>query len=111
MKGKKIDELRKCVKTLLPTVAAQLPEDTAYPDTMAQDPHQYESDTTATELIDFQDMTVGMVVEVYWEGEKTWYEGEVTDINGELREFEVCYKEDGETLWHKPEWYSVRDVC
>ena len=75
----------------------------------AQDPDAYESDTTATELVEFEDMTVGMVVEVFWEGEKAWFEGEVTDINHELREFEVHYKQDAERLWHKPEWYSVRN--
>ena len=113
MNGKKIDELRTSVKALLPTVSAQLPDDTNYPDTMAQNPdayETYESDTTATELVEFEDLTVGMVVEVFWEGEKTWFEGEVTDINHDLREFEVYYKQDGERLWHKPEWYSVRNV-
>lgn len=112
LKQKLIDELRAVVKDLLPTVSAEIPDDDAHPDTMAQDPDAYadgdESDTTATELVDFEDLSVGEIVEVYWEGEKKWYEGEVRDINHELREFEVFYPGDGETLWHKIEWYSVR---
>ena len=109
LKPKKIDELHTVVKGLLPTVSAQLPED-AHPDTMPRDPDAYAdgSDTTATELVEIEDLSVGEIVEVYWEGEKKWFEGEVRDINLQLREFEVFYPGDDETSWHKQEWYSVR---
>ena len=113
MKGK-LDELRAALSKLLPTVAAHLPEE-AFPEYPTQDdPDVYEeeaqadSDTTQSEHVAFEDLTMGEIVEVYWEGEHAWYEGEVKDINVELREFEIYYPGDGETLWHKPEWYPVR---
>ena len=41
-----------------------------------------------------QDLSVGEVVEVYWRGEKTWYEGEVTEVDLDDSTYQVYYKED-----------------
>lgn len=117
MKGK-LDELRASIKKLLPTVSVHVPEEDLAPEFPTQDPDDYGdaceskqvdgSDTTASDIVAFEDLAVGEIVEVFWEGENSWFEGEVKDINEEDREFEVYYPGDGETLWHKPEWYPVR---
>ena len=113
----KLDVLRSTLKKLLSTVSATVPIEDMTPEFPTQDPDDYDaqqshqvdgSDTTASDLVAFEDLAVGEIVEVFWEGEHTWFEGEVKDVNEEDREFEVYYPGDGETLWHKPEWYPVR---
>ena len=106
----KLDQLRTAVKKLLPTVSVSLSEE-AFPDHPTQDVEDYanpDSDTTQSEHIAVEDLRVGEIVEVYWEGEHSWFEGEVKDVSVEDGEFEIFYPADGETFWHKTEWYPVR---
>ena len=105
----KLEALQTSVKKLLPTVSASLPDE-VYPDHPAQDVEDVgdSSDTTQSEHVAVEDLRVGECVEVYWEGEHSWFEGEVKDISVEDGEFEIYYPGDGETLWHKTEWYPVR---
>ena len=112
MKGN-LDDLRVSITKLLPTVSAQVPEEDLAPELPTQDPDDYDgyeskhvdgSDTTTSDLITFEDLVVGEIVEVYWEGGNAWFEGEVKYVNVEDREFEIHYPGDGgETLWYKSE--------
>ena len=68
-------------------------------------------ETTATEPIEFEHLLIGDIVEVYWKGEHTWFEGVITDVDAVDRLFEVLYKADSEKLWHCPKDYPVRDAA
>ena len=67
-------------------------------------------ETTASELIEFEHLYLGDIVEVYWQGEHTWFEGTVTDVDAVDRQFEVFYKADSQKLWHNFEDYPVREA-
>ena len=58
-----------------------------------------------------KDMVVGDCVEVYWRGDKKWYEGRITAVDMAFRQFEVEYFLDGETLTHNEADYKVRMSC
>ena len=55
-----------------------------------------------------EDITVGEIIEVYWKGEKEWYEGEVTGVDLNDRTYEVLYKTDSSRLWHTVSDYPCR---
>ena len=55
--------------------------------------------------------TIGNMVEVYWEGDKKWYEGEITDVCEDDGTYQVLYELDSKTLWHKVEDYPCRFAC
>ena len=74
-----------------------------------EDDNNSSEETTATELIDFDHLFLGDIVEVYWQGEKTWFEGVITDVDSVDRTFEVLYKSDSEKFWHSEKDYPVRD--
>ena len=77
--------------------------------TSCTEPESDSSDeTTASDHIEFENLYIGDIVEVYWSGENQWYEGHITDVDAVDRQFEVFYKSDSQKLWHKPEDYPVR---
>ena len=53
-------------------------------------------ETTASEIIEFENLYIGDIVEVYWEGENKWFEGHITNVDAVDRLFEVFYKIDSE---------------
>ena len=55
-----------------------------------------------------EDITVGEIIEVYWKGEKEWYEGEVTGVDLNDGTYEVLYKTDSSRLWHTVADYPCR---
>lgn len=55
--------------------------------------------------ISVRDMTIGETVEVYWQGEKRWYEA---DFDPALRQFTAFYFVDEEHLVHNEDDYKVR---
>ena len=61
--------------------------------------------------VPLEDMHVGLCVEVYWSGEGEWFEGEVTGINLDDKQFEVHYHTDSQQLWHNCCDYPVRISC
>ena len=65
-----------------------------------------ESDPDA--LLSFNDLRVGEIVEVWWEGEKQWFEGEITSLENRRKMFEVFYPCDGKKLLHRSSDYPVR---
>ena len=69
---------------------------------------------TRTVVVDIQsvaDMNEGEAIEVYWKGEKKWYEGEITGIDDTDKTYEVLYHSDSAKLWHKLEDYPARYAC
>ena len=62
-------------------------------------------DMVGTEINDNHNPSLGDIVEVYWVGDKKWFEGEVTDVEGNL--FEVHYT-DGEKLRHNSSCTKLR---
>ena len=73
---------------------------------LEEDDDKGESETeTEEEYISFDELIIGDIVEVYWSGEKEWYEGEVTGIDDKL--VEVHYKSDNQKLWHPPDNYPM----
>ena len=64
---------------------------------------------TEEEYTSVDNLIVGDIVEVYWRGEKKWYEGEVTGIDHDDDNLvEVHYKSDNQKLWHPPADYPMR---
>ena len=61
--------------------------------------------------VTLEDMTVGECVEVYWKGDRVWYEGRIIAVDTSEKQFEVEYFLDGETLLHNAEDYKVRMSC
>ena len=50
----------------------------------------------------FTTVSNGDTVEVFWESEDTWFEGEVVDVDSSDGTFLVHYYEDNEEVWHVP---------
>ena len=70
-----------------------------------------DGDSSAEETcpdIPFDKLNLGDIVEVYWSGNKEWYEGEVTSVDKEDNTVEVHYKVDGNILWHSEDVYRIR---
>ena len=61
-------------------------------------------------MIEFENLYIGDIVEVYWKGEDQWYEGSITDVDAVDRQFEVFYKTDSKKLWHDEKYYPVRET-
>ena len=100
-----VKDIRKEMEGLLPVdphydeeaVALGTPD---YPtqDELFTDPDSSSEETTASDLIDFDHLYLGDIIEVYWKGENTWFEGEVTDVDAVDRLFEVFYEADSQKL-------------
>ena len=58
-----------------------------------------------------EDMEVGESVEVYWKGDKVWYEGRVVAVDMAEKQFEVFYFLDEKQLVHNAGDYKVRQSC
>ena len=52
--------------------------------------------------------SVGDFVEVWWQGDRKWYEGRVTGVDMDEKQFEVEYFDDGKVLTHNDSEYKVR---
>ena len=61
--------------------------------------------------IQLQDMRVGDCVEVYWEGESTWFEGVIKEIDSDDNTFRMYYPQDKDLIWHSIDDYPVRMAC
>ena len=73
---------------------------------VSADPEEEEEDKDA--LLSFIDLQIGQSVEVWWKGEKTWFEGKVTGLERHSNMFEVFYFSDSRQLWHYASDYPVR---
>ena len=105
--------MRRKLKPLLPTISAVEPAaDNTVPEYPTQDELyddcEKSEETTATETIDFNNLFIGDIVEVYWEGEDNWFEGEVMDVDLVEEQFQIYYKTDDTTYWHNKVDYPVR---
>ena len=114
LKGK-VAELRDQLESRLPVDLSF--QDDGVPEYPTQDDEEVcssdeEDDATVVvEIKEVTDMAVGEFIEVWWKGEKKWFEGEVTDIGKEDNTFEVLYTEDEECLWHSFDDYPCRYAC
>lgn len=108
----KVADMRQQLRDLLPGVMAYECEAPAIPEYETQDAHDGEVSETTTDgsgdLLELEELRVGEIVEVYWEGEEEWYEGEVMDIDLDDRMFEITYTCDSVRLYHRAEEYPVR---
>ena len=79
----------------------------------AANPQQMAQDDTANIIIDvpIQDMRINDCVEVYWKGDRKWYEGRILMVDMENEQFEVEYFLDDEILVHNVADYKVRMTC
>ena len=59
-------------------------------------------------MVSIEDMQVGDCVEVWWQGDKKWYEGRITGVDLDLAQFDVEYFEDDKELTHNDSEYKVR---
>ena len=107
--------MRKDMQTLLPVDPNYDPEadedDTPeYPtqDELLEEPSSSSSEE-AREIIEFEHLYIGDIVEVYWKGEDQWFEGNITDVDAVDRQFEIFYKADSKKLWHDEKYYPVRE--
>ena len=73
-------------------------------------PPQMAQDNTANIIIDvpIQDMRLNDCVEVYWKGDRKWYEGRILMVDVENEQFEVEYFLDDQILLHNAADYKVR---
>ena len=110
-----VGDMRRAMQTLLPVDPHHEPYDDdgepKYPtqDELFDDEEESSSEeTTASDIIEFEHLFLGDIVEVYWEGENQWYEGAITDVDAVERQFEVLYKSDSSKFWHNAKDYPVR---
>ena len=115
LSGRKIDDLRQKLYDLLPGDGDASDEQLLYPEYPTQDDYvcpASETDDADGEdpdtLLSFIDLRVGECVEVWWEGEKEWYEGEVIDLDDSDKSFQIYYKLDSAKIWHAARDFSVR---
>lgn len=108
----KAQEIREQLTNLLPH-ALGIPDyetqDVIYEGVYSDD--DADSDETTQDeddLLSIIDLKGDELVEVYWVGEKKWFEGRVTGISLSESQFEIYYPEDKEKLWHKASEYSIR---
>jgi len=100
-------------------LANMLPQDNGVPEYETQDMMMYDavySDTNDTDededaVLSLFDLQGGDRIEVYWVGEKKWFEGTVTGISRTEGQFEIYYPEDKQQLWHNASEYSIRRPC
>ena len=71
-----------------------------------EDEDETETEPAPGEDVSFDKLNISDIVEVFWSGEDTWFEGEVTGIDDGL--IVVFYKSDGRQLWHSPDDYRFR---
>lgn len=109
-------QLRDRLIDLLPTCdATDSEEDDGFKDLppLVPAPEYATQDDYANIVIDLpiDNMNVNDCVEVYWKGDREWYEGRITAINLDEKQFEVEYFMDGKTLVHNEAEYKVRLAC
>lgn len=110
-----VGDMRKDMQTLLavdPNYDPEADEDgiPEYPtqDELFEEPSSSSSEE-AREVIEFEYLYIGDIVEVYWKGEDQWFEGNITDVDAVDRQFEIFYKADSKKLWHDEKYYPVRE--
>ena len=110
----KVAQLRESLTNILPDDLG-IPEYPTQDDMMMDDVGDgSDSDGSETDeydpmaLLSFIDMRGGMYVQVWWEGDKVWYSGQVTGIERQTNMFEIHYSSDDKKLWHYASDYSVR---
>ena len=109
--------MRADLKPLLPVGAArtlQFPEYATQDDCYdAEDVSDNDSELSekVEVSLSFDELRVGECVEVYWQGEDTWYEGEVIDLDKEGKQFQVFYRQDSQKWWHDSDDYPLRLSC
>ena len=94
------------MRTSLAKLLPEEPDVPAYPtqdelfEPVSPGPDDGDSDNSVTiELAcELEEMTVGDCLEVYWKGEDTWYEGEVTAVDMEDKTFEILYHTDNKKI-------------
>ena len=92
--------------------------DDGVPDYPTQDPlylldddDDSDSDADSTTInidVPLNSMVLNDCVEVWWKGDKTWYEGRITGVDLLARTFDVFYFLDKKTLTHHEDHYKVR---
>ena len=94
-------------------LANLLPDDNGVPEYETQDVDEYcdeeSSGTDEDALLSYIDLRVGKSVDVYWAGEKQWFNGKVAGLTKKDKMFEVFYFSDSQTLWHYACDYAVRE--
>ena len=110
-----VGDMKTDMQTLLPIdpcpgvrFPTQDPDAYEDPDESSDESSDESEETTASDIIEFEDLYIGDIVEVYWEGEDKWFEGTVQDVDAVDRQFEVFYKADSQKLWHDAKYYPVR---
>ena len=112
-----VSDIKTAMRTLLPfDPSTGVPEFPTQEDVYEEEPDSCTSDesseeTTASDIIEFEDLYLADIVEVYWEGENKWFEGTITDVDAVDRQFEVFYKSDSKKLWHEAKYYPVRTAA
>ena len=86
-------------------------EDAAPDTTHATADSDADTHPTIEIICDIEQMNVGDCLEVYWEGEDSWFEGEVMAVDMDDRTFRVHYHSDGKKIWHKDEDFKCRFAC
>ena len=117
----KVDNMRSKLSDLLPvgndpvdgdSASASAPayatQDDVYEECSDQDD---ESSERVVVTVNIDDMRVGEIVEVFWEGENQWYEGEIVDVCLEDNTFQILYRVDSQCIWHSTHDYPVRMSC
>lgn len=113
LKVGKAAEMRVALVDLLPEEPKDADSDIDDLPELEEGPEYATQDDVANITIDLKlnDLDVNSYVEVYWKGDKVWYEGEVTGVDLEGGKFEIKYCLDGKQLWHRQEEYKVRVSC
>jgi hypothetical protein len=106
----RVTDVRTALTELLPDEPEE-PDVPSYPtqDELFEPVSDADDASVSIELTcDFETMSLGDCVEAYWEGEETWYEGEVTAIDVVDKTFEILYHSDNKKVWHRSADYPCR---
>ena len=96
-----------------PTTTASPQEPSTFSTTPSSPPNNDSGTSTESEHepnpdLKFEEINVGDVVEVYWDGMGEWYEGEVSDVDVHDMTVEIIYKIDNKQLYHSLDNYRIR---
>ena len=60
-------------------------------------------------ILRFDELWIDDIVEVYWEGERKWFKGKITNVDLVDIQYEVHYDLDNTKFWHNyNEYPSIR---
>jgi hypothetical protein len=110
----KLADLREKLSSLLDCTPEYPTQDEVFTSCSSVSSDTSDSDTSDVNVsvdVHLDDMYVDQCVQVWWKGDKCWYDGCIKEVDLDNGTFEVFYHCDKKTLIHSIDDYKVREVC